>query len=140
MIHLQNISLFPIFYRTQVLPTVQKFSEIFDKKFFYTPCFLPLNFTSPKASQKFSKSFFRTFHTFFTSTFSMFETCSCQRFLLSKFLAFALLVTFVEKELAFEPSLFKTSSLWFTYPPMLVHNSLTHHASNLQLEKDFHAD
>ena len=54
----------------------------------------------PKKFQKFS---FEPFTLSFTSTFSMFETCSCQSFLFSELLASALLVTFVENELSLEP-------------------------------------
>ena len=62
--------------------------------FFYFPDTIPKNF------QKLS---FEAFTLSFTSTFSMFKTCSCQRFLFSELFASALLVTFVENELSLEP-------------------------------------
>ena len=49
------------------------------------------------------ENFQKLFTLSFTSTFSMFETCSCQNFLFSELLASALLVTFVENELSLEP-------------------------------------
>ena len=52
----------------------------------------------PKQFQNFSFEPFKTL----TSRFSMFETCNCQRFLISELLASALLVTFVENELSLE--------------------------------------
>ena len=79
-------------------------------------------------SQKFSKIFFRTLNTFVTLTFSLFEICSCQRFLLSKFLASAFLVTFVENELSLQPSLFETSSLLIHTPANVVSQLIDNNA------------
>ena len=103
MIHLQNISLIPIFYSTQVLPTVQKFSKILDKIFFNNMLFNSLFYFPKSIPKNFQKFSFEPFTPSFTATFSMFETCSCQRFLLLKLLASASLVTFVENELSLEP-------------------------------------
>ena len=53
----------------------------------------------PKIFKNFSFEHFKTF----TSRFSMFETCNCQKFLIPELLASALLLTFVENELSLEP-------------------------------------
>ena len=99
--HLYNTSLFPIFYRTQVLPMVQKFSKIFDKKnFLYTTCFVLLYFTSQKHSPKMFKNLLLNFSTF---TFQCLKLAIVKVFLFSEFLASALLVTLVENELSLEP-------------------------------------
>ena len=102
---------------------------------FYTFCF-----TSPKAFPKIFKIFFRTFYISSTLTFSLFETCSCQRFLLPQFLLLLYTSLLLKMNSHFNLDFSKLLHFWFTNPPMLVHNSLIQHAFNLHLAKDFHAD
>ena len=125
IIHLLNNSIIHIFYRTQVLRIVQKFSKIFDKIFSLNNMLCTTLFYFLKSIPKISKNFsFEHFKTL-TSRFSMFETCNYPSFLIPELLASALLFTFVENKLSLEPRLFKLLHFWFTYPPILVHNSLT---------------
>ena len=67
------------------------------------------------------------------------NTSQLNKFHVEQVLSFAsaLLVTFVENELSLEPWLFETSPLWFKYPPMLVHNSLTTSRFNSSTWKSF---
>ena len=74
IIHFKNISLIPIFHRTQVLPTAQEnFLDFWTKIFllqnmFYTFVLIPQNI--PKNFQNFSFALFKNT----TSRFPMFET------------------------------------------------------------------
>ena len=113
----------------------KKFPKIFDKKCFFTKHVLHLLFYFPK---NIPKNFLKTFYIFFTSSFSMFETCSCQRFLLSILLLLLYSSLLFKMNSHFNLDFSKLLHFWFTNPPMLVHNSLLHHAL-IQLEKDFHA-
>ena len=100
--------------------------------------------TSPKViPEKFPKNLQKLSlepSTSFNFYFSLFETCICQRFLLLKFLLLLFSSLLLKMNSHFNLEFFKLLHFWFTHPPMLVHNSLTHHAFNIQLEKDFHAD
>ena len=117
IVQLSNTSIIHIFYRTQVLRIVKKFSKIFNKIFSYTKhvlnIFVLLPHSQPKNFQKTSSLTFTNFFTFQRLKLALLQS---QDFCFQSFFASALLVTFVENELSLEPWLFKTSSLLVQIP------------------------
>ena len=101
MIHFQNISLIPNFYRTQVFPTVQNFLKFLTKIFLYKTCFVQLYFISPKAFPKLSNIFLLNISQLSLLVFQCLKLAIDK--VVSRTPCSALLFTFVENELSLEP-------------------------------------
>ena len=125
MIQLQNISILSFTEHKSYL-WYKNFPKIFDKNFFlYKTCSTPL-FYFPKCIPKIFQNFSsRPFNIEVSLTFSLFEICSCQSFLISKFLLLLFSSLLLKMNSHFNLDYSKLLHFWFTHPPMMFHNSLT---------------
>ena len=113
----------------------RNFRRFLTKIFLLQNMFYTFYFTFPNA---YSKIFFRTFNTFVTLTFSLFEICSCQSFFcFQSFLLLLFSSLLLKMNSHFNLDYSKLLHFWFTQPPMLFHNSLTQHALTFQPENIF---